>query len=145
MWDADIKHFMKIWMEDDDATQIAALVNGQEFVMFFEKEKSIYGVTEDGRLTFARMKNPDEEVSDDWAKEATFMAINLTKALSGDKVHNIFSQADIKKIKVIDEKEAERKLLEQAKNKKVKAGEIEPKEPNNQSMGTIQLKDKDSN
>ncbi len=142
--DKDLIHFMKIWTEDDDARQISSLLNGQEFVMFFEKDKSIYGAGEDSRLTFAKMKHPDEDVTKDWVKEATFMAINLTKALTGDKVHSIFTQADLKKIKILDQEEAEKKLLEQSKNKKVKAGGITPKEPKDsqQPVGTIQIKDK---
>ena len=144
MWDTDLKHFIKIW-EDEDAAQISALLNGQEFVMFFEKDKSVYGADEDARLVFARIKNPDKETTKDWVKEANFMAINLTKALTGDKVHNMFSKADIKKIKILDEEEAEKKLIAQSKNKKVKAGEISPKEPKDpeQTVGTIQIKDKE--
>ena len=143
MWTQDIKHFMELWNENNDNdNQISALMGGQEFVMFFEKDKSIYGMSEEGRLTFARMKHPDEETSEDWAKEATFMAVNLTKSLDGQKIHNIFSQNDIKKIKILDETEAHKKLIEQAKNKNVKAGKIPPKTSDNQEIGTIQLKDK---
>lgn len=141
MWDRDIKHFMTIWLEDDDANQIKTLLDGQDFVMFFKKDKYVYGASEDGRLVFAKMKHPDEEVNKDWLKEATFMAVNLTKALDGDKVHSIFTKADLKKIKVIDREVAEKTLISQI-GKTVKANEIPPKKHDDMPVGTIQIKDK---
>jgi uncharacterized lipoprotein YehR (DUF1307 family) len=139
-----MKPFIKIWLENEDnEKQIKTLLGGQEFVMFFQKGDSLYGGTEDTRLTFAKIKHPDEETSDEWVKDANFMAVNLTKSLKGTKVHNLFSKKDIKDIKIIDQDEAEKLLLKQAKNKKISADKIEPvKDDEDPTMNTIQLKDK---
>jgi hypothetical protein len=142
-----IKTFLEVWVEneadEDHKRQIQTLLSTEEFVMFFKKDGSIYGGTEDSRLTFAKIKNPDEETSDEWVKDANFMAVNLTKALKGSKVHNLFSKKDVKTIEIIDREEAENLLLKQAKNKKIEAEKIEPtKEDPQQPIGTIQIKDK---
>jgi hypothetical protein len=147
-----IRTFLEVWIEneadEDHKRQIQTLLGTEEFVMFFKKDGGapggfVYGGTEDSRLTFAKIKNPDEDTSDEWVKDANFMAVNLTKALKGSKVHNLFSKKDIKSIEIIDREEAEKLLLKQAKNKKIEAEKIEPtKDDPQQPIGTIQIKDK---
>lgn len=122
--------------EEEIGNQIDLLLNGQPFVMFFKKGKEIYGATEEGRLTFARMKGDDED--EEWKKEANFMGINLTKAIQGHKVHNMFSLNDLKKIKILDKEKVKKTLVDKAKNQKnIKT--IEPDKEDDAPPGTITL------
>jgi hypothetical protein len=149
MWNSDTQYFVerwnKLWQEKENKelvkNQVKTLLGSEEFVMFFKKGGSIYACGEESRLVFARIKNPDED-SDEWLKDANFLAVNLTKGLKENKVQNIFSDKDIKSIKVISEEEAEKILISQAKGKVVDA-EVEEKDSDEPS-GTIQLKDKDA-
>jgi hypothetical protein len=145
MWNPDILYFVELWnniqeeekKEELDKNKIKVLMSSEEFVMFFKKDNTIYACDENNRLIFAKIKVPDED-SGEWLKEANFMAVNLTKGLKGEKLQNLFSNKDLKSIKVISEEKAEEILLSQAKGKiidsKVKKSEEE--------VGTIQLKDK---
>ena len=62
------------------------------------------------------------------------------KGLKGNKVQNIFSEKDIKSIKIISEEDAEKTLVSQAKGK-VADTDVEEKD-SEEPQGTIQLKDK---
>jgi uncharacterized lipoprotein YehR (DUF1307 family) len=146
MWNSDTQYFIERWNEISEdkkrqefiQSQVKSLLASEEFVMFFKKGGAIYGCDEDARLTFAKLKVPDEDSKGKWSKEANFLAINLTKGLKGDKVNNLFSVKDIKKIEILDKEEAEKKLIAQSNGKiskdKIQAKDTEP--------GTIQLKDK---
>jgi hypothetical protein len=129
------------FMENEEVKkQIELLMDGQSLIFFFKKDNDIYGSGEDGRLTFARMKNPTED-GKDWKKEANFMAINLSRTLKGEKVHNIFASKDLNKIKVLDKDDALSELAKKARGK-VEADKIEPKDDNDPetSQGQVQLK-----
>lgn len=144
MWNPDIQYFVELWnniqteekKDEINKNKIKVLMTSEEFVMFFKKNNTIYACDEDNRLIFAKMKVPDDD-SGEWLKEANFMAINLTKGLKGEKLQNLFSNKDIKSIKIISEEAAEKILLSQTKGtiagSKVKDSEEE--------VGTIQLKD----
>lgn len=144
MWNPDIQYFVELWnniqteekKDEINKNKIKVLMTSEEFVMFFKKNNTIYACDEDNRLIFAKMKVPDDD-SGEWLKEANFMAINLTKGLKGEKLQNLFSNKDIKSIKIISEDAAEKILLSQTKgtiaDSKVKDSEEE--------VGTIQLKD----
>jgi hypothetical protein len=130
----------KEFQEQETDNQVEMLMAGQPFVMFFQKGKDIYGATEEGRLTFAKMKGDEED--EEWKKEANFLGINLNKALEGIKVHNMFSVGDLEKIKVLDRDVAKQKLLDKAaKMKNVKADKIPP--DTDTPPGTVQLKGDD--
>ena len=82
-------------------------------VFFFKKDKTLYGAPESSRLTFARMKNPEDDDAD-WSKEATFSAYDLEK--SSDKPSkNLFGSKDLEKIQVIDQEKAEKELAKKGK------------------------------
>ena len=87
------------------------LLDGRNYIFFFEKDKNIFGAPEESRVVFAKMKTPDEELPDNWAKEANFGAHNLSKALHGENTQNIFNVEDLDKIKVLDHEEARKMLL----------------------------------
>ena len=96
---------MDIWdnccmNEGDDATaKIKMLLDGQNLIMFFLKDKIVYGCSEESRLTFARIKHPNKEDSD--LTDARFAAINLFDALRGQTTENLFTKKDMKKIKIL--------------------------------------------
>jgi hypothetical protein len=102
--------------EEDLKDKIHSLVEGPSFVFFFKKGDIVYGAPEESRVTFARMKTDDKDMPEGWEEEATFMAINLTKVVRNDPgAQTVFSYKDIKKIKVLDKKQAYKKLLKQSK------------------------------
>ena len=127
---SDLKHFVTLWNESEEVrNQIKILLDGQNLVMFFKKGDSIYGCPEESRITYAIMKNPDDETSDKWIDDANFMAMNLNKALMGAKVHNIFANKDIGEIKVLDKSKVEDALVDLAAalGKELKAEKLAPK------------------
>jgi hypothetical protein len=123
--------------ETELRNKIELLLSGQPFVMFFKKGKEIYGATEEGRLTYAKLKSKEEGKG--WNKEANFLAINLTKALEGHKVHNMFSFKDIKEIQIMDKEEVEKLLTEKAKKIKNINININPEIGTDSPPGTVQL------
>lgn len=136
----DLRFSQFIHEANNTETQIEALLNGQNLIMFFKKDGKIYGAGEDGRLTFARMKDKkDDDVSQEWRKEANFSAIDLGRALEGVKTFNVFAYKDLKDIQVIDRDKAKIALEKLAKKvRTVKAGEIPPEEDDDEDPG-IQL------
>jgi hypothetical protein len=90
---------------------IKEMIEGNGIVFFFKKGKDIYGGGEGARVTFAKMKHPDEDLPDGWNEEADFSAINLSKAAKGSEVKSIFGIKDMDNIKVIDREVAEDKLI----------------------------------
>ena len=143
MFNSDMQYFSRRWnnlCEADEKkelvkNQVKTLLASEDFVMYFKKNGDVYACGEESRLTFARIKNPED--SDGWLENANFLAVNLTKGLK-DKVQNIFSDKDINKIKIISEDEAEKILISQAKGK-VTDAKVEDRD---EEPGTIQLKDK---
>ncbi len=99
----------KNWFEEnqDKKQKVRNLLDGQNMIMFFTKDQSIFGCPEESRLVFARMMSPDE----DWDDDANFSAFDLLKTLAGDQVENLFSKKDLTKIKVIDKDKAEDMLI----------------------------------
>ena len=102
--------------EEDLENKVRSLIEGPNFVLFFKKGKDIYGAPEESRVTFARMKTDDEDMPDGWEDEATFMAVNLTKVVRNEGGHHsVFSNKDIKSIKVMDKEKVYKELLKEAK------------------------------
>jgi len=95
--------------------KIATLLGTNELVLFFKKNNEVYGSPEEGRLIFARIKNP-EPGDEKWVDEATFSASNLSKAIKGEEVEQIFGSKDLKDIKIMDEDTALTELAKQTKN-----------------------------
>lgn len=105
-----------ITAESENDSKISDLIDGKGLILFFEKDKDIFGCDEDSRVLFAKMKNPkDEDLPDKWDEEASFSAHNLSRAVHGEPTHNIFNKKDFKSIKVIDKEKAEEKLISLAK------------------------------
>jgi hypothetical protein len=113
---SDFRSLLDRWDEHVSGEKIQTIIEDNGFVLFLKRGNSIYAATEDGRLTFARMKHPDPDDPKGYMKTATFTATDLTKALDGEKVETVFNINDIKLTKVISQEKAE-KFLKQASEK----------------------------
>ena len=101
---------MNLWEEAESSVKINSLIQNNELVLFFKKEGTIYGSPESGRVTFAKMKNPDDDLPEGWLDEANFVAYDLEKAMKGQKVQRVFDHKDLGKMKILDEEEVKKKL-----------------------------------
>lgn len=88
--------------EEEDKNKIRFNIESRGMIFFFEKDGTMFGTGEDGRVVFARIKSPDDDQPEGWEEEASFMAYNLNKLMKGEKVQHIFGKDELKKIKVLD-------------------------------------------
>jgi hypothetical protein len=102
------------WETLDD--NLSNLLDGRGYIMFFKKENEIFGAPEESRIMFARMKTPEKQDTDDLMEPGGFLAFNLLKSLMGDMSPNLFGPKDLKKIKIIDREDAEKKLKNKIKD-----------------------------
>jgi len=107
---SQFRELMDRWDESESSVKINSLIENNDLVLFFRKDGTIFGTPESGRVTFARMKNPDEDTSKGWLDEANFIAFDLKKAMEGQKVQRVFGYKDVKNMKIIDEEEVKKKL-----------------------------------
>src|SRR5688500_371994 len=63
--------------------EIGSHLDRRGCIMFFKRGDDIFGAPEESRLMFAKMKSPDDDVSDQWRQEAKFLAVNLLQAIIG--------------------------------------------------------------
>jgi hypothetical protein len=113
---SDFRDLLNRWDETKDVLKIKSLLQDNGFVMFFKKDGSIFGAPEISRVTFAKMKNPDED--SEWADEANFAAFDLLKALTGERMQGMFGKKDIDSLELIDQDQVE-KLLSKNPSKKI--------------------------
>lgn len=90
---------------------LSELIDDHGLILFFKKDKEIYGAPEESRLIFAKLKTDkeDDPMQPGFLKEAQFPAIKLSKLKSNDEEDSkevVFGAKDIKKITVIDRDEA---------------------------------------
>jgi hypothetical protein len=107
---SSFRELMNLWEEAESSVKIDSLIQNNELVLFFKKEGIIYGSSESGRVTFAKMKNPDKDLPDGWLEEANFVAYDLERAMKGQKIQRVFSHKDLKEIKILDEEDVKKKL-----------------------------------
>jgi hypothetical protein len=108
---SNFRSLLDLWDNIKDKFNNKCLLEDNNLIFFFKKDKVLYGASENSRLTFARMKNPDSDEKE-WSKDATFSAYSLEE----DKPSEIlFGAKDLDKIKVIDQKKAEKELSKKGK------------------------------
>lgn len=107
---SDFRELMDKW----DAS--SHLFSENDLCMFFRKDGVLYGTTEPGRITFARMKNPESKEDKNWMKEASFVAYDLEKTASGEKSMSVFGHEDATKSEIVSHEEAEKELKEKGKS-----------------------------
>ncbi len=94
-------------LDDLQKKKLKMILEGSNLLFFFRYENDIFGASEGGRVTFAKMKDPgDEDHTEGWLKEANFMATNLTKLGQGQQQQMIFGIKDLHKIDVLTKEEA---------------------------------------
>jgi hypothetical protein len=108
---SNFRELLDTWDKNQEKLNNKVFLEDNGLVFFFKKDKKLYGATENNRLIFSRMKNPEKE-DEKWAKEATFSAIDLeNKELN----KHIFSNKDINEIEVLDQEKVEKKLEKKGK------------------------------
>lgn len=110
---SEVRDIINLWLEaeqkDAKIGKVQAMLDANNFLLFFKKDNSLYAAPEESRVTFARMKHPDPE-DKAHQKEASFLAVDLDKALEGEKAERIFNFKDIKDIQVIERDKIEKML-----------------------------------
>jgi len=117
---SDFRSLMDLWdeqLEKSERDKIRSMLEANGFVFFFKKANEFYAAGEDSRLTFARMKNPDEETDEDWGKDAAFKGVSLNAALNGEKKISMFYMKDLDSIKILDKEDAYKELTKLAEKK----------------------------
>lgn len=132
------RDLMDLWDQNlalnELSDKVNMLVNSPSFICFVEKGGDIYGLTEDGRVTLARLKTGDPDMTKGWEDDASFMGINLSKLVRHESSpQSVFSGKDIKKIKIIDKEKAEKKLFKQSRE----AGGGEPGSPHAAGIAVV--------
>lgn len=75
-------------------------LNKNQIIIFFKKDDKIFGSNEDGRITFAQLKNKEPDSDDN------FLATDLIQSLDReDPVNLLFGIKDIPHLKVCDKDE----------------------------------------
>jgi hypothetical protein len=102
-----LQHWRQVWAEgvDDIENKVKLLMDSGEFIFFFKYKDEIYGTGESGRLTFAQMKNPSDENTDGWKKEASFTACNLCHLAQNNRTETVFGAKELDGIDVIADKD----------------------------------------
>jgi hypothetical protein len=98
---SQFRELMNLWDESEASVKVKSLIEGNSLV--------------GGRVTFAKMKSPDDDLPEGWIKDANFVAYDLGKAVKGEKVERVFSEKDLGGIKVIEQEKAEDLLEKSAK------------------------------
>jgi hypothetical protein len=82
-----------------------------DLCMFFKRDGRVYGVTEPGRITFARMKNPENKEDLAWKKDASMVIYDLERAAEDmDAAKSVVSGDDISELEPISQEKAEKIL-----------------------------------
>ena len=96
---SDFKKWMvsNNYLEDENKeNRLRSLIDANGLIMFFQKDKEMFGCPENGRIAFARMKSEDD-------KEANFVALKLS---SDEPARHIIQSKDLDEIKIIDVEDA---------------------------------------
>lgn len=104
---AEFKNFFHLWDNYLTKEKIKKYLDDSDHILFFKYKGEIFGTNEEGRLTFARMKDPKDE---DYSEELSFSAMNLSKTIKNDKSESVFSTDDVKNIKILSREEVEKQL-----------------------------------
>jgi hypothetical protein len=108
---SNFRQLLDLWDNKKTDFNKKCFMEDNNLVFFFKKDKTLYGASENSRLVFARMKNPEPE-DKKWSKDATFSAYNLEEEKPNEIV---FSEKDLVKIKVMDQEKAEKELDKKGK------------------------------
>ncbi len=103
---SSFKDFCKITEENNDSEQ-------NDLCVFFKKNGSVYGATEEGRITYARMKNPESKEDISWKKDAVLILYDLEKESEDKRI--MIKSSEISKFDLISQDKAEKILKKKGK------------------------------
>lgn len=138
---SNFRELMDLWNEAEPALNIKTILESNGLVLFFKKDKKIYGAPEQSRLVFARMKNPEDESDKEWGKEANFSAYDLEDSSDGKFKKVMFDFKDLKEIEIVDQEKAE-KLLAKKNKKMPEIDEEDEEEDSNKAHNMINMGEK---
>ena len=109
-------NYVNLWNNytiNENKEKLKSILKDKGFIFFFKKDDDIFGGPEESRLTFARIKNPDENMPKGWETEMSFLANNLSQFLKcGDHLpEKMFYDRDLKNIKIIPVEDIEKELF----------------------------------
>ena len=104
------RDLMDTWDEQLRLNRLQEMEEGEEMSFFFKKGGDVFGAPEDSRLTFARLKNPDEDADKHWALDATFTGYNLKHVAEGERAMRLFTKKDLSEIKVMSKEDAMKEI-----------------------------------
>jgi hypothetical protein len=111
----ELREYINLWLEaktkEVKRDSVRSLLDANNFVFFFKKGNNLFAAPETSRVMFARMKNPDEETTEEAKKEQSFLALDLDSALEGEKAERIIKYEDLKELKVLDRDKVEEMLV----------------------------------
>lgn len=114
--------FHCVLQEQED--KLNKMFDDHELSLFFKKDSDFFGVPEDGRIVFAKLKSDDEDdpLTPDFKNQAKFLAINLIKSMMGgeDPAETLFGFNDLPSIKVCDREEVVDKIINHKPKKEKK-------------------------
>ena len=103
-------YWRSLWeaaLDDQQKKKLKMMLDGGGLIFYFRYKDEVYCAPEGSRVTFAKMKDPDDEDhTPGWLREANFMATNLTKMGQGQQVQTIFGEKDLKDVDVLSKEEA---------------------------------------
>lgn len=109
-----MKSIFSIWeqkIEESNKAKILKFIKQEDLTFFFKINDDYFAASEDSRLIFAKLKNPDEDYHPSWDEEASFLAFNLSRGIKEDNIpRNLFYKKDMKQMKIIDVEEVEKLL-----------------------------------
>lgn len=123
---SSFRAWMDLWddyvFSEAAANDIEKILNTKQLLFFFKikNENKMFGADENARLAFARMKNPDDDLTD---TNGSFQAYDLKilfenlKKTDDLQTIKIFNKKDLNKIKVIDQSEVVDELSKIISNK----------------------------
>lgn len=100
----------KFCIIEEQEKNINDIMDKHGMILFFKKGEGFFGAPEESRIMFARLKNNEEEPSD----EARFTGIDLLKSMFGneeDSIQSAFGANDIPDIHVCDREEVVKHLM----------------------------------
>lgn len=116
--------FKSFWLEaskkEDFKNKLIAVFEAMGFLLFFTCKDEIFGCGEQGRLVFARIKNPNKEDIKGWDNDASFAAFNLSKLIKGENTKAVFGKKDLDHIQVIPLEDVIKELTKGNKTQELK-------------------------
>lgn len=91
------------------------LFQENDLCMFFKRDGVVYGVTENGRITYANIRKPESKKDAEMAKDASIVFYNLEEKDGETPVRIVVGSDSLDEFKPIDQESAEKILKKKGK------------------------------